>query len=79
MRYFSRSHNRGQNLRPPDLYEYSVDNFWFKTADLHNQKINNPLRGSHKANDFTSHFIVNRKIPYAGSKNLQGIFGKGIK
>nr|MBC8509524.1 FAD-dependent oxidoreductase [Chloroflexota bacterium] len=49
MKYFSRFHNRGQNLRPPDLYEYFVDNFWFKTIDLENQKINEPLRGSHKA------------------------------
>jgi len=49
MKYFSRSHNQGQNLRPPDLYEYFIDNFWFKAADLENQKINEPLRGSHKA------------------------------
>jgi hypothetical protein len=28
MKYFSRSHNRGKNLRPPDLYEYFVDNSW---------------------------------------------------
>jgi glycine/D-amino acid oxidase-like deaminating enzyme len=49
MKYFSSRHNRGRNLRPPDLYEYFVDNFWFKTIDLENQKINEPLRGSHKA------------------------------
>ncbi len=49
MKYFSHSHNRGQNFRPPDLYEYSVDNYWFKTVDLENQKINEPLRGSHNA------------------------------
>jgi glycine/D-amino acid oxidase-like deaminating enzyme len=49
MKYFSRSHNKNKNLRPPDLYEYFVDNFWFKAADLENQKINEPLRGSHKA------------------------------
>ncbi|MBC8506894.1 MAG: FAD-dependent oxidoreductase [Anaerolineales bacterium] len=49
MKYFSRFHNRGHNLRPPDLYEYFVDNFWFKTIDLENQKINPPLRGSHTA------------------------------
>lgn len=49
MKYFSRSHNRSRNLRPPDLYEYFVDNYWFKTVDLENQKINEPLRGSHKA------------------------------
>ena len=49
MKYFSNSHSKGKNLRPPDLYEYFVDNFWFKAADLENQKINEPLRGSHKA------------------------------
>jgi len=49
MKYFSHSHNRSQNLRPPDLYEYFVDNYWFKTVNLENQKINEPLRGSHKA------------------------------
>lgn len=49
MKYFSRFHNRGQNLRPPDLYEYFIDNFWFETIDLKNQIINEPLRGSHKA------------------------------
>lgn len=35
--------------RPPDLYEYFLDNFWFKTVDLYGQKINPPLKGSHKA------------------------------
>jgi glycine/D-amino acid oxidase-like deaminating enzyme len=49
VKYFSRAHNRSKNLRPPDLYEYFVDNFWFKTIGLENQKINEPLRGSQKA------------------------------
>ncbi len=49
MKYFSSTHNKRRNLRPPDLYEYFVDNFWFKTSDLEHQKINEPLRGSHKA------------------------------
>ena len=49
MKYFSNRHNKGRNLRPPDLYEYFVDNFWFKTIDLEHQKINEPLRGSHNA------------------------------
>ncbi len=49
MQYYSRFHNRGQNLRPPHLYEYFVDNFWFKSNDLENQTINEPLRGSHHA------------------------------
>lgn len=49
MKYFSNHHNRRRNLRPPELYEYFVDNLWFNTVDLENQKINEPLRGSHKA------------------------------
>lgn len=49
MKCFSHSHDRTQNLRPPDLYEYFVDNYWFKTVDLENQKINEPLRGSRNA------------------------------
>ncbi|MCP4682967.1 MAG: FAD-binding oxidoreductase [Desulfobacterales bacterium] len=35
--------------RPPDLYEYQLDNYWFKTADLVHTKINPPLKGSEKA------------------------------
>lgn len=49
MKYFSKAHNRRKNLKPPELYEYYVDNYWFKTVDLENQKINEPLRGIHKA------------------------------
>ena len=49
MKYYSRSRRQLHSLRPPDLYEYFVDNYWFETVDLENQKINEPLRGSHKA------------------------------
>jgi glycine/D-amino acid oxidase-like deaminating enzyme len=49
MKYYSGFHNRGKNLRPPDLYEFFVDNFWFKTIDLENLKFNQPLRGNHTA------------------------------
>ncbi len=49
MKYFSKSYNRRSHLRPPDLYEYFVDNFWFRTVDFDNQKIHPPLRGSHRA------------------------------
>ncbi|HVN83358.1 MAG TPA: FAD-binding oxidoreductase [Candidatus Binatia bacterium] len=35
--------------RPPQLYEYFLDNFWFKAADLEHQPINPPLKGTHKA------------------------------
>jgi glycine/D-amino acid oxidase-like deaminating enzyme len=30
-------------------------------------------------NHFTDHFIVNRKIPYAGPTRLRGFFGQAIK
>ena len=65
MRYFSPAHNRKKNLRPPDLYEYYVDNFWFKTVDLEDQKINEPLRGSHQA-DIIDCFqaYVNQTVMY---------------
>jgi len=35
--------------RPPQLYEYFLDNFWFRAADLEHQTINAPLKGSLKA------------------------------
>ncbi len=35
--------------RPPELYEYFLDNFWFKAADLDHQAINAPLKGSRTA------------------------------
>lgn len=35
--------------RPPQLYEYFLDNFWFTAADLEHQAINAPLKGGHKA------------------------------
>jgi len=49
MKYFSPQSTRRQGLKPPALYEYFLDNFWFKTAGLENEAINAPLRGSHKA------------------------------
>ena len=35
--------------RPPQLYEYFLDNFWFEAADLEHQAINAPLKGKHAA------------------------------
>lgn len=35
--------------RPPELYEYFLDNFWFEAADLEHQAINAPLKGDHNA------------------------------
>jgi len=35
--------------RPPQLYEYFLDNFWFQAADLEHQTISAPLKGNHTA------------------------------
>jgi glycine/D-amino acid oxidase-like deaminating enzyme len=35
--------------RPPQLYEYFLDNFWFEAADLEHQPLNQPLKGNHTA------------------------------
>jgi gamma-glutamylputrescine oxidase len=35
--------------RPPELYEYFLDDFWFTAADLEHQAINAPLKGRHRA------------------------------
>jgi glycine/D-amino acid oxidase-like deaminating enzyme len=83
MKYFSKSHNRGQNLRPPDLYEYFVDNFWFKTTDMENQKINEPLRGSHKTDvviigggytGLSAAYHIRQKFPEKKIVLLEGAF-----
>ena len=49
MKYFTPQSTGRQGLKPPGLYEYFLDNFWFKTVGLENEVINEPLRGSHKA------------------------------
>ena len=83
MKYFSRSPNRGQNLRPPDLYEYFVDNFWFKTIDIENLEINEPLRGSHKADvviigggytGLSAAYNITQKFPEKKIVLLEGAF-----
>ncbi|GAB4351162.1 MAG: FAD-dependent oxidoreductase [Candidatus Abyssubacteria bacterium] len=35
--------------RPPHLYEYFLDNFWFEAAELEHQELNAPLKGTHQA------------------------------
>ena len=32
-----------------------------------------------ESNEFTNHFVVNRKIPYAGPTTLRGLFARGVK
>ncbi len=70
-----------KRLRPPDLYEYSIDNFWFKAAGLEDQKINEPLRGSHTADvviigggytGLSSAYNIQRKFPEKKIVLLEG-------
>ena len=72
MKYFSHRQNRNKNLRPPDLYEYFVDNFWFKAADLENQKINEPLRGSqNRMWSLLGVDLLDCQLPTISGKNFQ--------
>jgi len=49
MRNFSSTYTKRLGLEPPGIYEYYLDNFWSKTAELKYEGFNPPLRGSHKA------------------------------
>lgn len=49
MKAIYRSSSNAHRLRPPDVYEYWIDNYWFRAAGLERQSINPPLRGSHNA------------------------------
>ena len=35
--------------RPPDLYEYYVDSYWFDSSGLRDEPLRSPLRGATKA------------------------------
>jgi glycine/D-amino acid oxidase-like deaminating enzyme len=72
MKNFSPVYTRRQGLRPPELYEYFLDNFWFRAAGLENEIINEPLRGSHKADvviigggytGLSSAYNIHRRFP----------------
>ncbi len=67
--------------RPPELYEYFLDNFWFKAADLEHQEINAPLKGSRKADiviigggftGLSSAYNLSRKFPNKKIVLLEG-------
>jgi len=49
MKNFTPIYNKRLGLEPQGIYEYSLDNFWFKSVNLENEIINEPLRGSHQA------------------------------
>jgi len=79
--YFSRRTSSGTKLGSADLYEDDVDNFWFKTANLERETINEPLRGDHKADiviigggytGLSSAFHINRRFPDKKIALLEG-------
>jgi glycine/D-amino acid oxidase-like deaminating enzyme len=83
VKYFSPIYKSGKNLRPPDLYEYSLDNFWFEAAGMEGQAINEPLRGSHKADvvilgggftGLSAAFNIIKKFPDKKIVLLEGAF-----
>src|ERR1035437_8380944 len=70
--------------KPPQLYEYFLDNFWFEAADLEHQQINAPLRGSHKADiviigggftGLSSAYHLSRRFPNKHIVLLEGPSG----
>ena len=39
MKNFRSISSKREGLKPPELYEYFLDNFWFKAAGLENENI----------------------------------------
>jgi glycine/D-amino acid oxidase-like deaminating enzyme len=81
MRNFSPTYSQRQGLKPPELYEYFLDNFWFKPAGLDNEIINEPLRASHKADvviigggytGLSSAYNIHRRFPDKKIMLLEG-------
>ncbi len=81
MKNFTPTFAKRQGLEPPGLYEYFLDNFWFKAAGLEKEKITEPLRGSHKADiviigggytGLSSAYNIHRKFPDKKIMLLEG-------
>lgn len=81
MKQFTSSPEFGKYLRPSDLYEYSIDNYWFKAAKLEEEEINEPLRGSHTADvviigggytGLSSAYNIHKKFPEKKIVLLEG-------
>ncbi len=81
MKNFSPQSTKRIGLKPPELYEYFLDNFWFKAAGLENEIINEPLRGSHKADvviigggytGLSSAYNIHRRFPDKKIMLLEG-------
>jgi glycine/D-amino acid oxidase-like deaminating enzyme len=67
--------------RPPKLYEYFLDNFWFETAGLDEEQINPPLKGQHLADiaivgggfaGMSAAYILQRRFPSKRIVLLEG-------
>ena len=72
MKYFTPISGKREGLKPPELYEYFLDNFWFKASGLENEIINEPLRGERKADvviigggytGLSSAYNIHRRFP----------------
>ena len=81
MKNFTPTFFKRQGLVPPGLYEYFLDNFWFKAAGLEKEKINEPLRGSHNADiviigggftGLSSAYNIHRRFPNKKIMLLEG-------
>jgi len=81
MKNFTPVYNKRLGLEPQAIYEYFLDNFWFKTIDLENEKINEPLRGSHEADiviigggytGLSAAYNIRKKYPYKKIILLEG-------
>ena len=81
MKNFSSVYSRRQGLKPPELYEYFLDNYWFEAAGLENETINEPLRGTHKADvviigggftGLSSAYNIHRRFPNKKILLLEG-------
>jgi hypothetical protein len=79
VKYFSKRTSSGAKLGSSVLYEYLVDNFWFKASNLERETINEPPRGDHKADIViigggytgpSSALNINRRIPKPSSTGL---------
>jgi len=81
MNNFTSVFRKYDGLKPPELYEYFLDNFWFKTVGLENEIINEPLRGRHKADvviigggftGLSSAYNIHRRFPDKKIMLLEG-------
>jgi len=83
MKNYAPGYSRKRGLKPPELYEYSLDNYWFESAGLDREKINAPLKGSRKADvviigggytGLSAAYNIKRRFPEKHIMLLEGAF-----